>query len=44
MRSFNHLDKVAKVVLDEKDLDALKPAYEAALGHLKESFTRSTGE
>lgn len=38
MRSFNHLDKLQKVVLDEKDLDALRPAYEAALGQLKEAI------
>lgn len=37
MRSFGHLDKVAKVVLAETDLDALRPAYEAALGKLRDA-------
>ncbi|KAF9468213.1 P-loop containing nucleoside triphosphate hydrolase protein [Collybia nuda] len=41
LREADHLDKVKKVKIHEKDLAPLTPFYETALGQLKEVYTRT---
>ncbi|KAH9838407.1 DEAD-domain-containing protein [Rhodofomes roseus] len=40
LKSVDHLDKVKRVRMGEKDVEPLRPAYEKALAQLKDAYTR----